>query len=100
MEHIMRLTDRETRQECSVIPFQRPNKQQENVTTTSIAAVIAVTVLHADDETPEDKLLEIIEATGEIEVLDADDAMRDLDYLYGEIMPVAVNDNGIAAVTT
>ena len=70
----MRLTDREARPECSIIPFHRPEDQPENLTTTSIAAVIAVTILHSDKVSPEEKLLEIIEASGEAEVLDADDA--------------------------
>ncbi len=73
----MRLTDRETHPECSIIPFHRPEHQPENLTTTSIAAVIAVTILHSDNVSPEEKLLEIIEASGEAEVLDADDAVPD-----------------------
>ena len=42
----MRLTDREHGPECHVIPFQPPQAQSEEVAATSIAAVIAVTVLH------------------------------------------------------
>lgn len=94
----MRLTDRESRPECSVIPFHRPEQQKENLTTTSIAAVIAVTILHENHESPEDKLLEIIEASGEAEVLDADDAVNELEFLDGTTMPKACNDNGISIV--
>ena len=49
----MRLTDRDHRPECHVIPFQPPQAQSEEVAATSIAAVIAVTVLHSSDESPE-----------------------------------------------
>ena len=95
----MRLTDRETRPECSIIPFHRPEDQPENLTTTSIAAVIAVTVLHSDNLSPEEKLLEIIEASGEAEVLDADDAAVEFETFQDEMLPVATNDNSIAAVS-
>ena len=95
----MRLTDREPLPECSIIPFHRPEDQPENLTTTSIAAVIAVTVLHSDNLSPEEKLLEIIEASGEAEVLDADDAAAEFATLQDEMLPVATNDNSIAAVS-
>ena len=96
----MRLTDREARPECSIIPFHRPEDQPENLTTTSIAAVIAVTILHSDNVSPEEKLLEIIEASGEAEVLDADDAAAEFETFQDEILPVATNDNSIATVRT
>ena len=95
----MRLTDRETLPECSIIPFHRPEDQPENLTTTSIAAVIAVTVLHSDNLSPEEKLLEIIEASGEAEVLDADDAAAEFETFQDEMLPVATNDNSISAVS-
>ena len=95
----MRLTDRETRPECRIIPFHRPEEQPEKLTTTSIAAVIAVTVLHSDNVSPEEKLLEIIEASGEAEVLDADDAAAEFATFQDEMLPVATNDNSIAAVS-
>ena len=95
----MRLTDRETRPECSIIPFHRPEDKPENLTTTSIAAVIAVTVLHSDKLSPEEKLLEIIEASGEAEVLGADDAAAEIETFQDEMLPVATNDNSIAAVS-
>ena len=95
----MRLTDRETRPECSIIPFRRPEDQPENLTTTSIAAVIAVTILHSDNVSPEEKLLEIIEASGEAEVLDADDAASEFETFQDEILPIATNDNGIATIS-
>ena len=64
----MRLTDRDQRPECHVIPFNRPEIQPEEVAATSIAAVIAVTVLHTSSESPEDRLLAILEQSGEVEI--------------------------------
>ena len=95
----MRLTDRDTRPECSIIPFHRPEEQPENLTTTSIAAVIAVTILHSDNVSPEERLLEIIEASGEADVLDADDAAAEFETFKDEIMPIATNDNSIATIS-
>jgi hypothetical protein len=95
----MRLTDRETRPECSIIPFHRPEEKPENLTTTSIAAVIAVTILHSDNISPEEKLLEIIEASGEAEVLNADDAATEFETFQDEILPIATNDNSIATIS-
>ena len=95
----MRLTDREKRPECSIIPFHRPEDQPENLTTTSIAAVIAVTILHSDKVSPEEKLLEIIESSGEAEVLDADDAAAEVETFRDEMQSVACNDNSIATVS-
>lgn len=94
----MRLTDCEARPECSIIPFHRPEKQPENLTETSIAAVIAVTILHSDNLSPEEKLLEIIEASGEVEVLDADDAPVDFETFEEETPLIAANDNSIATI--
>ncbi|MDB2325061.1 hypothetical protein N9W44_05830 [Alphaproteobacteria bacterium] len=94
----MRLTDRDRHPECSIIPFHRPEQPQENVTTTSIAAVIAVTILHTKDITPEEKLLAIIEASGEAEVLDADEAVSEMEYFAADTLPSAINDNLVAVV--
>ncbi|MDA9931003.1 hypothetical protein N9E91_07135 [Alphaproteobacteria bacterium] len=94
----MRLTDRNDRPECHVIPFQIPRTPAQEVAATSIAAVIAVTVLHSSTETPEDRLLDILESSGEVEVLDADDAMADLEASFDALMPQPVNDNTKMAV--
>ncbi len=89
----MRVTDRNSRPECSVIPFHRPELEQESLVTTSIAAVIAVTILHTDDISPEDRLMEIIEASGEAEILDADEVFTSFDESVSTDQPVASNDN-------
>jgi hypothetical protein len=93
----MRLTDRDHRPECHVIPFNRPQIQSDEVAATSIAAVIAVTVLHSPTESPEDRLLEILESSGEVEVLDADEALGDYDAAINETTPPPANDNTLFA---
>ena len=90
----MRLTDRDQRPECHVIPFNRPEIQPEEVAATSIAAVIAVTVLHTSSESPEDRLLAILEQSGEVEILDADEALGAGESLSTELSMAPVNDNG------
>ena len=94
----MRLTDSETCPECRIIPFNRPKNQPANLTTTSIALVVAVKILHSDSMSPEEKLLEIIEVSGEAEVLSAEDAAAEFDYFVDDLFPVAVNDNSIATI--
>ena len=89
----MQVTDRDHRPECHVIPFQRPEIQAEEVAATSIAAVIAVTVLHSATESPEDRLLTILEQSGDVEVLDAEDALGDYDPGFSELDPTPANDN-------
>ena len=90
----MRLTDRDHRPECHVIPFNRPEIQPEEVAATSIAAVIAVTVLHTSSESPEDRLLAILEQSGEVEVLDADEALGTYEPVNADALLAPVNDNG------
>ena len=91
----MRLTDRDHRTECHVIPFNRPHTEPDIATTTSIAAVIAVTVLHTSAESPEDRLLAILEQSGEVEILDADEALAAYEAAYPELANDPINDNGM-----
>ena len=91
----MSMTDRDAGQPCRVIPFERPARSEDQLKTSSIAAVIAVTVLHYEGESPETRLLEIIDSSGEAEVLDAIDALDQFDEI-GHNQPMAdhaVNDN-------
>ena len=91
----MRMTDRNAGQPCRVIPFERPARSENQLKTSSIAAVIAVTVLHYEGESPETRLLEIIDTSGEAEVLDVIDALDQFDEI-GHNQPMAdhaVNDN-------
>jgi hypothetical protein len=91
----MRMTDHDSRQDCRVIPFVRPASNHDNITTSSIAAVIAVTILHHEGESPEERLLEIIEASGEAEVLDIADVLDEFETLGHAPLPVEspANDN-------
>ena len=91
----MRMPDHDSRQDCRVIPFVRPVTNQDNVVTSSIAAVIAVTILHHEGGSPEERLLEIIEASGEAEVLDIADALEEFETLSNAPMPFdrPANDN-------
>ena len=73
----MRMPDHDPRQDCRVIPFVRPVASEDAIVTSSIAAVIAVTILHRESESPEERLLEIIDASGEAEVLDVADVMEE-----------------------
>ena len=77
----MRMPNHDSRQDCRVIPFVRPVTNEDNVVTSSIAAVIAVTILHQEGESPEERLLEIIETSGEVEVLDIADALEEFETL-------------------
>ena len=96
----MRMTDRDAGQPCRVIPFERPARRKEELTISSIAAVVAITVLHYENESPEARLLEIIESSGEAEVLDVMDTLKEFhetrqsDHVKNE----AVNDNGPVAI--
>ena len=64
--------------ECVILPFSKKDKDEDQLQTTSLAALIAVTVLHDANESAEEKLMEIIERSGEVEILDADEAYADL----------------------
>ena len=91
----MSMTDRDAGQPCRVIPFERPARSEDQLKTSSIAAVIAVTVLHYEGESPETRLLEIIDSSGEAEVLDVIDALDQFDEIdHNQPMADhAVNDN-------
>lgn len=91
----MRMPNHDSRQDCRVIPFVRPVTNEDNVVTSTIAAVIAVTILHHEGESPEERLLEIIEASGEAEVLDIADVLEEFETLGNAPTPFnrPANDN-------
>ena len=91
----MHITDHDPRQDCRVIPFLKPVNNEDDVMTSSIATVIAVTVLHHEGESPEERLLEIIEASGEAEILDIADVLEEFETLGNAPMPFdhPANDN-------
>ena len=100
----MQTTDHEMRLSGDIIPFQprtvKSGKgQQKKVATTTIAALIAVTILHDETESPEDKLIDMIEASGEAEVMDSSDALDMLGELdqhqaQEDYIKTPTNDNG------
>ena len=75
----MQNTDRTIVETANIIPFSPRKPPKKDVKVTTIAAVIAVTILHNDDENPEEKLMALIESNGEAEILDALDATDDLE---------------------
>ena len=89
----MRMPDHDPRQDCRVIPFVRPVNSENAIQTSSIAAVIAVTILHREGESPEERLLDIIDASGEAEVLDVADMMGGHDILSSSSRPDLRPDN-------
>ena len=90
----MRMIDHDTRQECRVIPFVKPASDTTKTTTSTIAAVIAVTISHESSQSPEDRLLEILEQSGEIEVIEIIDAMEDFGTCDpAATAPLPANDN-------
>ena len=100
----MQTTDHEMRLSGDIIPFQprtvKSRKgQQKKVSTTTIAALIAVTILHDETVSPEDKLIDMIEASGEAEVMDSSDALDmlgelDQDQAQEGYIKTPTNDNG------
>ena len=74
----MQNTDRNIVETANIIPFSPRKSAEIDVKVTTIAAFIAVTILHNDGENPEEKLMDLIEYSGEAEILDALDATDDL----------------------
>ena len=89
----MRMHDHDPRQDCRVIPFVRPLASEDAIVTSSIAAIIAVTVLHREGESPEERLLDIIDASGEAEVLDVADVIEEHEILRNSPRPCLQPDN-------
>ena len=59
-------------------------------------ALVAVTILHEDGEAPEDKLIDLIEASYEAEVIEVVDALEELALPSEAARPLALaacNDN-------
>ena len=95
----MRVPDHDPRQDCRVIPFVRPVANEGAILTSSIAAVIVVTILHREGESPEERLVEVIDASGEVEVLDVADVMEEQEILSSSPRPCPQPDNDNDVVT-
>ncbi|MDC3234892.1 hypothetical protein OBB02_02485 [Candidatus Puniceispirillum sp.] len=89
----MRMPDHDPREDCRVIPFVRPAASEDTILTSSIATVIAVTIVHREGESPEERLLDIIDASGEAEVLDVADVMEEHEIHSSSPKPHLQSDN-------
>jgi hypothetical protein len=92
MTHIIE----ELQKECLILPFRPDQASHNDTTVTTIAALVAVTVMHDDNMSAEEKLLEIIEKSGEAEVLDNEDAFSELGLQHSDehrVTQIAANDN-------
>ena len=89
----MRMPDHGPRQDCLVIPFVMPVANEDTILTSSIATVIAVTILHREGESPEERLLDIIDASGEAEVLDVEDVTGEHEALGSSLKHHLEPDN-------
>lgn len=96
-------TEAGIRDGCVILPFAKPEFPSQNVKATTLAALVAITIIHDADISPEDRLIEIIESTGEAEVLDSEDTLTDLglddlDDQGNAILPDPVNDNSAVTI--
>ena len=93
----MQPSDRDLPASGDIIPFPAETPKSKGLLTTTIAALVAVTVLHDESISAEDKLLELIESSGEAEVMDSSEALDLLDEPVfvgeGKDLPKPVNDN-------
>lgn len=91
----MRISDRDVTIQGAIIPFEPRKPEESDVQTSTIAALIAVTILHGADERPEEKLIDLIEQSGDAEVIDTMDAADSLleDGTEAPAPTKASNDN-------
>lgn len=80
----------------AIIPFQPRAIDKDTIEVSTIVALVAVTILHSPDEGPEDKLVEMIEQSGEAEIIEVMDAFDDT--IDGGVAPLPkiklpANDN-------
>ena len=90
----MRTFDHDQSRLGAVIPFAPRQADTNDVHASTIAVLVAVTILHHSDERPEDKLVELIEHSGDAEIIDAMDATDGLSDTAVICLPgPALNDN-------
>lgn len=97
MTHIIENLEKE----CTILPFRLDQKDNNPLQTTTIAAIVAVTVLHENGISAEDKLLEIIEKSGEAEILNSEDTFSEFGLVgdhHSTAANGAANDNHAALV--
>ncbi|MGC6517762.1 MAG: hypothetical protein ACON49_07010 [Candidatus Puniceispirillaceae bacterium] len=81
----------------AIIPFAPRSDETPAEEISTIVAIVAVTLRHDHDETPDSRLADLIEQSGEADILDIQDACADLAQADMAVidMPSAANDNGI-----
>jgi hypothetical protein len=90
----MRTSDQDRSHCGQLIEFQPRKSPDTSLQATTIAALVAVTILHDDSVSAEEKLLELIEQTGEAEILDLLDASEELEpHDSWQMSFTAANDN-------
>ena len=87
--------DHDLAQSENVIPFAKREEMHDEPMVSTIMTVVAVNILHDADESPEAKLVEMIEGSGEAEIVEAMDAFDELfqPAQAPELMLKAYNDN-------
>lgn len=100
----MHPTDTSPSDTAHIIPFtpcsfDKNTAQNPTEEVSTIVAIVAVTLRHNSDEAPDQRLADLIEWSGEAEILDVQDACSDLgaevdaSLFSGNQMPQALNDN-------
>ena len=92
-------------EECNVLPFDKQGDGETAATSTTLAALLAVTVSHDAGDSAERRLIEIIEQSGEAEVLDTEDVLANLgietERFYEAPQDISsANDNSPVAMLT
>ncbi len=85
---------------AAIIPFAPRSYDTTNAndetTVSTIVAIVAVTVRHGTDISPEEELADLIEATGEADIIEIQDACADImdgDDSPHSRYPAPSNDN-------
>ena len=93
----MQPSDRDLPARGDIITFPVDTPQFKGLLTTLIAALVELTIVSDKSVTLEDKLLELIESSGEAEVMDSQEALDLLEEPVfvdgGQNLPKPVNDN-------
>lgn len=96
----MRPTDPTCLDGAAIIPFvplsDKKATDDTHETVSTIVAVVAVTLRHASDISPEEGLADLIEATGEAEIIEIQDACTEIfdnQTETGLRLPQFANDN-------
>ena len=63
---------------ANIIPFAPRKTHQDQPMVSTIMTLVAVSILHDADESPEEKLADMIEGSGEAEIVEAMDAFDEL----------------------